>query len=86
MRRIAAIAVCAVALVGCGDVLEGVGDLSSDFVRGDQTTTSEAVADSGPDLGIAGITIGLLGMIGVVAGWFPARAASKLDPVVAMKM
>lgn len=35
--------------------------------------------------GIAAITIGLLGTICLLAGWFPARAASRLDPVVAMK-
>jgi putative ABC transport system permease protein len=35
--------------------------------------------------GVAAITIGLLGTIGMLAGWFPARAAARLDPVVAMK-
>ncbi len=35
--------------------------------------------------GVAAITITLLGAIGMLAGWFPARAASRLDPVVAMK-
>ncbi len=28
----------------------------------------------------------LLGVIGVVAGWFPARRASLLDPVIALKL
>ena len=28
----------------------------------------------------------ILGLIGLVAGWFPAREASRLDPVVAMKL
>ena len=28
----------------------------------------------------------LLGVIGVIAGWFPARRASLLDPVVALKL
>ena len=35
---------------------------------------------------VAGITVGILGLIGLLAGWFPARAASRLDPVVAVKM
>ncbi len=36
--------------------------------------------------GVAAITIGILGLIGFLAGWFPAREASRLDPVVAMKL
>ena len=32
------------------------------------------------------LTSGLLGAIGFLAGWFPARAAAALDPVVAMKL
>jgi putative ABC transport system permease protein len=35
---------------------------------------------------VGAITIGILGLIGLVAGWFPAREASRLDPVVAMKL
>ena len=35
---------------------------------------------------VALITTGILGVIGFLAGYFPARAASRLDPVVAMKM
>ena len=35
---------------------------------------------------VAGVTIGILGLIGLLAGWFPAREASRLDPVVAMKL
>lgn len=35
---------------------------------------------------VAAITVSVLGLIGLLAGWFPARAASRLDPVVAMKM
>jgi putative ABC transport system permease protein len=37
-------------------------------------------------LGVAGLTVGLLGLIGLVSGWFPARTAAGLDPVVAMKL
>lgn len=35
---------------------------------------------------VALITTGILGVIGLLAGYFPAREASRLDPVVAMKM
>lgn len=35
---------------------------------------------------VAAITIGILGVIGLIAGWFPAREAASLDPVVAMKL
>jgi ABC-type antimicrobial peptide transport system permease subunit len=35
---------------------------------------------------VGGLTAGLLGAVGFVAGWFPARAAARLDPVVAMKL
>jgi len=34
---------------------------------------------------VAGTTAALLGGIGLLAGWFPAREASLLDPAVAMK-
>jgi putative ABC transport system permease protein len=34
---------------------------------------------------VAGVTVCLLGLIGLVAGFFPARSASSMDPVVAMK-
>ncbi len=35
---------------------------------------------------VAGLTAGLLGAIGLLAGYFPARDAANLDPVVAMKL
>ena len=35
---------------------------------------------------IAALTASMLGLIGLVAGFFPARAAANLDPVIAMKM
>ena len=36
--------------------------------------------------GLAMLTASVLGLVGFVAGYFPARAASQLDPVVAMKL
>jgi putative ABC transport system permease protein len=36
--------------------------------------------------GVAAITAGLLGSVGLLAGYFPAREAANLDPVVAMKL
>ena len=35
---------------------------------------------------VALVTAGLLGAVGLLAGWFPAREASRLDPVVAIKL
>ena len=34
----------------------------------------------------AAVTAGMLGLIGFISGYFPARTAASLDPVVAMKM
>jgi len=34
----------------------------------------------------AALTAGLLGLLALIAGYFPARTAALLDPVVAMKM
>ena len=34
---------------------------------------------------VGGATAAMLGWIGLLAGWFPARAAAALEPVVAMK-
>jgi len=36
--------------------------------------------------GLAVMTASILGLVGLVAGYFPARSASQLDPVVAMKL
>ena len=36
--------------------------------------------------GLAIMTASILGLVGLVAGYFPARSASQLDPVVAMKL
>jgi putative ABC transport system permease protein len=47
---------------------------------------TEFVGD--PDLspGLAAATAAVLGVVGFVAGYFPARDAANLDPVVAMKL
>jgi putative ABC transport system permease protein len=47
---------------------------------------TDAVGIPEVSFGVAAITIGILGIIGFLAGWFPAREASRLDPVVAMKL
>ena len=36
--------------------------------------------------GLGLMTAAMLGAIGLLAGWFPARDAARLDPVVAMKL
>jgi putative ABC transport system permease protein len=36
--------------------------------------------------GLAILTASILGLVGFVAGYFPAREASRLDPVIAMKL
>ena len=36
--------------------------------------------------GLAILTASILGLVGLVAGYFPAREASRLDPVIAMKL
>jgi putative ABC transport system permease protein len=44
------------------------------------------VGDPQISLPVAALTALVLGMTGLVAGYFPAREASRLDPVVAMKL
>ena len=44
------------------------------------------VGDPDVSLSVALLTAAILGLTGVVAGYFPARDASRLDPVVAMKL
>jgi putative ABC transport system permease protein len=47
---------------------------------------TDSIGEPEVSAGVAAITIGILGFIGLLAGWFPAREASRLDPVVAMKL
>jgi ABC-type antimicrobial peptide transport system permease subunit len=44
------------------------------------------VGDPDLSLSVAALTAMILGLTGLVAGYFPARDASRLDPVVAMKL
>jgi putative ABC transport system permease protein len=47
---------------------------------------TEYVGDPEISAGVAALTAGLLGLVGAAAGFFPARDAARLDPVVAMKL
>jgi len=47
---------------------------------------TEFVGDPDLSLSVAALTAMILGLTGLVAGYFPARDASRLDPVVAMKL
>jgi len=47
---------------------------------------TEYVGDPDVSLGVALLTASILGVTGLLAGYFPARDASRLDPVVAMKL
>lgn len=47
---------------------------------------TEYVGDPDVSLSVALMTAAVLGLTGLFAGYFPARDASRLDPVVAMKL
>jgi len=47
---------------------------------------TEYVGDPDVSLSVALMTAVILGLTGLVAGYFPAKDASRLDPVVAMKL
>jgi putative ABC transport system permease protein len=47
---------------------------------------TEYVGDPDVSLSVALLTAAILGLTGLFAGYFPARDASRLDPVVAMKV
>lgn len=47
---------------------------------------TEYVGNPDLSLSVAALTAAILGVTGLLAGYFPARDASRLDPVVAMKL
>ena len=47
---------------------------------------TQYVGDPDVSIGVALLTAAVLGLTGLAAGYFPARDASRLDPVVAMKL
>ncbi len=47
---------------------------------------TEYVGDPTVSFGVAAVTAAILGLTGLTAGYFPAKEASRLDPVVAMKL
>jgi putative ABC transport system permease protein len=50
------------------------------------TPAEDAIGTPVLSPGIALLTAAVLGLVGFLAGYFPARNASRLDPVVAMKL
>lgn len=55
MRRAATLVIVAVLTAACSDALSGVGDVSRDFVHGDESSTT-TIEEAGPGLGLKGIT------------------------------
>jgi putative ABC transport system permease protein len=47
---------------------------------------TQYVGDPSVSLAVASVTAAILGLTGLTAGYFPAKEASRLDPVVAMKL
>ena len=47
---------------------------------------TEYVGDPNVSFAVAAVTAAILGLTGLTAGYFPAKEASRLDPVVAMKL
>jgi hypothetical protein len=61
-RRIVIIALAALAVAGCGDALEGVGDLSRDFIHGGTTTsvTTTTLLQPGGGMALVGLSAGVI--------------------------
>ena len=47
---------------------------------------TQYVGDPNVSVAVASVTAAILGLTGLTAGYFPAKEASRLDPVVAMKL
>jgi putative ABC transport system permease protein len=47
---------------------------------------TQYVGDPSVSFAVAAVTAAILGLTGLTAGYFPAKEASRLDPVVAMKL
>lgn len=47
---------------------------------------TEYVGDPVVSPAVAALTATVLGLVGLMAGYFPAKDAANLDPVIAMKM
>jgi len=56
LRRAAAVAVLAITVASCGDLLSGVGDLSEQVVHGDRQATTTTTRGTSVDLRLKGVT------------------------------
>ena len=71
-------------LVGAGGALGALVAVAVVAVVAATPVVEQTGAPAIPPL-LATVTALMLGGVGVLAGWFPARAASRLDPVVALR-
>jgi hypothetical protein len=68
LRRFAFVLVLAVSTAGCGDALDGVGDVSRDFVYAGSSSTTTTTQPEGPALNLQGITDAIWTNDGLDAG------------------